>query len=112
MKKIILIIIFCTFNYLYSYSVAEEEFLSYISTGNVKEVLNYINNKKVDINAQDKRGLTFLMISILQKQNEISKILIDNNANIDTKITIRTGYIDVKNVTILMIAKNVEIAKS
>lgn len=46
MKKVILMIIFFSFTSLYSYNVTEEEFLSYIVSGNKEEILNYINNKK------------------------------------------------------------------
>ncbi|MEI0563860.1 ankyrin repeat domain-containing protein [Brachyspira pulli] len=137
-------IIFFSFTSLYSYNVTEEEFLSYIVSGNKEEVLNYINNKKVNINAKNDRGLTFLILSILHKQNEIakiliksgadidlqdnlgltalaysllhdndemSKILIDSKADIHVKITVKTGYLDVKNVTLLMLTTNPEIAK-
>lgn len=60
---------------------------------------------------QDNLGLTALAYSLLHDNDEMSKILIDSKANIHVKITVKTGYMDVKNVTFLMLTTNPEIAK-
>ena len=49
--------------------------------------------------------------SLLHDNDEMSKILIDYKADIHVKITVKTGYMDVKNVTFLMLTTNPEIAK-
>ncbi|WP_297205063.1 ankyrin repeat domain-containing protein [uncultured Brachyspira sp.] len=89
MKKIVLMTVLYTlfsFNALYpSNSENEAEFLSYIASGNIEEVSNFIDNKKININARIKNSATPLIFSIIFKQDEIAKMLIEKGANINVK---------------------------
>ena len=89
MKKIVLMTVLYTlfsFNALYpSNSEIEAEFLSYIASGNIEEVSNFIDNKKININARIKNSATPLIFSIIFKQDEIAKMLIEKGANLNIK---------------------------
>ena len=89
MKKIILMAILYTlfsFNALYPRKAENEaEFLSHIASGNIEEVSNFINDKKININAKIEDSATPLIFSIIFKQDEISKILIEKGADINIK---------------------------
>ena len=75
-----------SFNALYSGKAENAaQLLSYIASGDSKGVLDLINSKKVDISARIEDGLTPLMFSIIYKQDEISKMLIEKGANINVK---------------------------
>ncbi|MEI0703121.1 ankyrin repeat domain-containing protein [Brachyspira intermedia] len=89
MKKIVLMAVLYTlfsFNALYpTNSENEALFLSYIASGNIEEVSNYINDKKININARIKNSATPLIFSIIFKQDEIAKMLIEKGANLNIK---------------------------
>ena len=89
MKKIVLMAVLCTlfsFNALYpELSEDEKEFVSYIANGNKEEVLNFLNNKKANINLDIMDGATPLMLSIIYKQDEIAKLLIEKGADLNKK---------------------------
>ena len=89
MKKIVLMAVLCTlfsFNALYPANAETEAlFLSYIASGDIEEVSNFIDNKKININARIENGATPLIFSILFEQDEIAKMLIEKGANINIK---------------------------
>ena len=89
MKKIILMAVLYTlfsFNALYpELSKDEKEFVSYIANGNKEEVLDFLNNKKANINLNIMDGITPLMLSIIYNQDEIAKLLIEKGANVNIK---------------------------
>ena len=89
MKKIVLMAVLYTlfsFNALYpTNSENEALFLSYIASGNIEEVSNFIDNKKININARIKNSATPLIFSIIFKQDEIAKMLIEKGANLNIK---------------------------
>ncbi|MEI0485900.1 ankyrin repeat domain-containing protein [Brachyspira intermedia] len=89
MKKIVLMAVLCTlfsFNALYpELSKDEKEFVSYIANGNKEEVLDFLNNKKANINLNIMDGITPLMLSIIYKQDEIAKLLIEKGADLNKK---------------------------
>ncbi|WP_297295221.1 ankyrin repeat domain-containing protein [uncultured Brachyspira sp.] len=89
MKKIVLMAVLYTlfsFNALYpELSKDEKEFVSYIANGNKEEVLNFLNNKKANINLDIMDGATPLMLSIIYKQDEIAKLLIEKGADLNKK---------------------------
>ncbi|WP_456151161.1 ankyrin repeat domain-containing protein [Brachyspira hyodysenteriae] len=89
MKKIVLMAILYTlfsFNALYpELSKDKKEFVSYIANGNKEEVLDFFNNKKVNINLDIIDGATPLMLSIIYKQDEIAKLLIEKGADLNKK---------------------------
>lgn len=75
------------------------------------EIAKILIKSGADLDLQDNLGLTALAYSLLHDNDEMSKILIDSKADIHVKITVKTGYMDVKNVTFLMLTTNPEIAK-
>ncbi|WP_338138952.1 ankyrin repeat domain-containing protein [Brachyspira hyodysenteriae] len=89
MKKIVLMAILYTlfsFNALYpELSKDEKEFVSYIANGNKEEVLDFLNNKKANINLNIMDGITPLMLSIIYGQYEIAELLIEKGANVNIK---------------------------
>ena len=89
MKKIVLMAVLCalfSFQALYPEpSKDEKEFASYIANGDKEDVLDYLNNKKADINVNFMDGITPLILSIIYKQDEIAKILIEKGANLNKK---------------------------
>ena len=89
MKKIVLMIVLYTlfsFQALYpELSKDEKEFASYVANGDKEEVLNYLNNKKANINLDIMDGITPLILSIIYKQDEIAKILIEKGADLNRK---------------------------
>ena len=89
MKKIVLMAVLYTlfsFNALYpTNSENEALFLSYIASGNIEEVSNYINDKKININARIENNATPLIFSIIFNQDEIAKMLIEKGANLNIK---------------------------
>ena len=89
MKKIVLMAVLYTlfsFNALYPANAETEAlFLSYIASGDIEEVSNFIDNKKININARIENGATPLIFSILFEQDEIAKMLIEKGANINIK---------------------------
>lgn len=89
MKKILLMAVLYTlfsFNALYpANSENEAMFLSYIASGDIEEVSNFIDNKKININARIENSATPLIFSIIFKQDEIAKMLIEKGANLNIK---------------------------
>ena len=89
MKKIVLMTVLYalfSFNALYpANSENEALFLSYIASGNIEEVSNFIDDKKININARIKNNATPLIFSIVFKQDEIAKMLIEKGANLNIK---------------------------
>ena len=89
MKKIVLMAVLCalfSFQALYPEpSKDEKEFASYIANGDKEEVLDYLNNKKADINVNFMDGITPLILSIIYERYEITKILIEKGANLNIK---------------------------
>ncbi|KLI21665.1 ankyrin repeat domain-containing protein [Brachyspira hyodysenteriae] len=89
MKKIVLMAILYTlfnFNALYpANSENEALFLSYIASGDIEEVSNFIDNKKININARIENSATPLIFSIIFKQDEIAKMLIGKGADLNIK---------------------------
>ncbi|WP_297295219.1 ankyrin repeat domain-containing protein [uncultured Brachyspira sp.] len=94
MKKIVLMAVLYTlfsFNALYPVKSENEAlFLSYIASGNIEEVSNFIDNKKININARIENSTTPLIFSIIFKQDEISKLLIEKGA--DPNIKDKSGF--------------------
>ena len=89
MKKIVLMAVLYTlfsFNALYpANEETEAQFFLYIGSGNIEEVSNYIDDKKININAKLDDGMTPLILSIVYKQDEIAKMLIEKGANLNIK---------------------------
>ena len=89
MKKIVLMVVLYTlfsFQALYpELSKDEKEFVSHIANGNKEEVLDFLNNKKANINLDIMDGATPLMLSIIYKQDEIAKLLIEKGADLNKK---------------------------
>ena len=89
MKKIVLMAVLYTlfsFQVLYpELSKDEKEFVSHIANGNKEEVLDFLNNKKANINLDIMDGATPLMLSIIYKQDEIAKLLIEKGADLNKK---------------------------
>lgn len=66
-----------SFNVLYpEKSENKMQFILYIISGNSEEVLNYINDKKVNISAKVEDGMTPLMFSIIYKQKVLNNNLL------------------------------------
>ncbi|CRF33063.1 ankyrin [Brachyspira suanatina] len=89
MKKIVLMAILYTlfsFNALYPANFEDEAlFLSYIASGDIEEVSNFIDNKKININARIENSATPLIFSIIFNQDEIAKMLIGKGADLNIK---------------------------
>ncbi|MEI0563859.1 ankyrin repeat domain-containing protein [Brachyspira pulli] len=89
MKKIVLMVVLYTlfsFQALYpELSKDEKEFVSHITNGNKEEVLDFLNNKKANINLDIMDGATPLILSILYERYEIAEILIEKCANVNIK---------------------------
>ena len=89
MKKIVLMAVLYTlfsFNFLYPANAeTEAQFFLYIASGNIEEVSNFIDDKKININAKLDDGMTPLILSIVYKQDEIAKMLIEKGLNIKDK---------------------------
>ena len=89
MKKIVLMAVLYTlfsFNLLYPANAeTEAQFFLYIASGNIEEVSNFIDDKKININAKLDDGMTPLILSIVYKQDEIAKMLIEKGANLNIK---------------------------
>ena len=106
MKKIVLMVVLYTlfsFQALYpELSKDEKEFVSHIANGNKEEVLDFLNNKKANINKagakvntrlsinDDSRNIqleniTPLMWVIFDYNAELSKLLIESGADINAK---------------------------
>ena len=89
MKKIVLMAVLYTlfsFNFLYPANAeTEAQFFLYIASGNIEEVSNFIDDKKININAKLDDGMTPLILSIVYKQDEIAKMLIEKGANLNIK---------------------------
>ena len=89
MKKIVLMAVLYTlfsFNALYPANAENEAlFLSYMASGDIEEVSNFIDNKKININAIIEDSATPLIFSIILKQDEIAKMLIEKGANLNRK---------------------------
>ena len=89
MKKIVLMAVLYTlfsFNALYpANEETEAQFFLYIGSGNIEEVSNYIDDKKININAKLDDGMTPLILSIVYKQDKIAKMLIEKGANLNIK---------------------------
>ena len=89
MKKIVLMVVLYTlfsFQALYpELSKDEKEFVSHITNGNKEEVLDFLNNKKANINLDIMDGATPLILSILYERYEIAEILVEKGANVNIK---------------------------
>ena len=116
MKKIVLMAVLYTlfsFNALYpANEETEAQFFLYIGSGNIEEVSNYIDDKKININAKLDDGMTPLILSIVYKQDEIAKMLIEKKADVNIKLSLNENGIYMKNFTPLILNEDKEVAQS
>ena len=81
--KSLFIIIFISLccNIIYSFTQKENDLIMAAEKSDIMSIRNILNKKDVNINVQDRYGVTPLMHAVFNKDIYILELLLKNNAN-------------------------------